>query len=125
MEGFEDPFNRQTYPWGHEDMDLLEWYRALGRLRRRHQALRRGSIRYLCGKGPLLAFIRETEGERLLCVFNSGSNEHTFLVEEGRPQLILGQAGFLRAEDDGTYTLLLPPRSGSVFSVDSSGLQNG
>ena len=65
MEGFEDPFNRQTYPWGHEDTDLLEWYRALGWLRGQHPALRRGSIRYVCGKGPLLAFLRESREERL------------------------------------------------------------
>ena len=50
MEGFEDPFNRQTYPWGHEDADLLAWYRDLGRLRGRHPALRRGSIRYKIGR---------------------------------------------------------------------------
>jgi len=116
MEGFEDPFNRQTYPWGREDTELLEWYRALGQLRSRSQALRRGSIRYVCGKGPLLAFLREEGEERLLCVFNSDEHEHSLPVDEGRPQLVLGQAGFVRAEDD-LYTLILPPRSGSVFSL--------
>ena len=34
MEGFEDPFNRRTYPWGREDGELLEWYTALGKARR-------------------------------------------------------------------------------------------
>ena len=33
MDGFEDPFNRRTYPWGHEDTALLDWFRTLGRLR--------------------------------------------------------------------------------------------
>ena len=33
MEGFEDPFNRQTYPWGREDRELLDWFRALERPR--------------------------------------------------------------------------------------------
>ena len=45
MEGFEDPFNRQTYPWGCEDTELLDWYRALGRLRQQHPALRREAER--------------------------------------------------------------------------------
>ena len=118
MEGFEDPFNRQTYPWGHEDTDLLEWYRALGWLRGQHPALRRGSIRYVCGKGPLLAFLRESREERLLCVFNAGDTEQLFPLDEGRPRLVLGQAGFLRSEDDDSYLLLLPPRSGSVFFME-------
>lgn len=34
LEGFEDPFNRRTYPWGREDGELLEWYTALGKARR-------------------------------------------------------------------------------------------
>lgn len=115
MEGFEDPFNRQTYPWGYEDQELLDWYRALGRLRRRRQALRRGSIRYVCGRGPLLAFVRETEEERLLCVFNAGNGARGLELEEGRPSLLLGQAEL--RQEDGLYTALLPPRSGAVFSI--------
>lgn len=116
MEGFEDPFNRQTYPWGHEDQELLAWYRALGQLRNRRQALRRGSIRYVCGKGPLLAFIRETEEERLLCVFNAGDSEQALTLDEGRPHPVLGQAGFIQSED--AYTLLLSPRSSAVFALN-------
>ena len=116
MEGFEDPFNRQTYPWGHEDQELLSWYRALGQLRNRRQALRRGSIRYVRGKGPLLAFIRETEEERLLCVFNAGDSEQALTLDEGRPCPVLGQAGFVQSED--AYTLLLSPRSSAVFALN-------
>ena len=116
MEGFEDPFNRQTYPWGYEDQELLEWYRALGRLRGRHQALRRGAIRYTYGRGPLLAFVRETEEERLLCAFNSSDNVHTVTTDEGCPHILLGQAEM--TQEDGLYTLALPPRSGAVFILE-------
>ena len=31
--GGKDPDNRRTYPWGHEDLDLLAWTKALTRLR--------------------------------------------------------------------------------------------
>ena len=75
MEGFEDPFNRRTFPWGHEDRELLEWFTALGTLRRQTNPLRRGDIRYLAGKGGLLAFTRTLDRERVLCVFNSGQEE--------------------------------------------------
>ena len=34
LEGFEDPFNRRPYPWGREDRELVDWFAALGRLRR-------------------------------------------------------------------------------------------
>jgi len=118
MEGFEDPFNRQTYPWGHEDRELLDWFKALGALRKERQALRKGSLRFLKGEGHLLAFLRETEEEKLLCAFNAGEEARTLALElEGNgAQTLLGQA---RASREGTVlTLALPPRSGAVIRVD-------
>ena len=116
MEGFEDPFNRQTYPWGYEDQELLDWYRALGMLRRQRQALRRGDIRYVLGRGPLLAFLRETRGERLLCAFNAGDEARAFPFDEGRLCPLLGEPQF--SQKDGLYTVALQPRSGAVFTVE-------
>ena len=69
----------------------------------------------MCGRGPLLAFVRETDEERLLCVFNAGNEVHGLELEEGRPSLLLGQAEL--RQEDGLYTALLPPRSGAVFSM--------
>ncbi len=39
LTGFEDPLNRCGYPWGSEDEALLDWYRALGRMRKEHAGL--------------------------------------------------------------------------------------
>ena len=44
MEGFEDPLNRGTYPWGREDRDLLAWFTRLGALRNAYPALQSGTI---------------------------------------------------------------------------------
>jgi len=49
---------------------VLASYRAALALRREHEALATGSIRFLDAEGDVLAFIREGSGERLLCVFN-------------------------------------------------------
>ncbi len=118
MEGFEDPFNRQTYPWGREDRELLDWYKRLGRLRRERPSLRRGSIRYLAGMGPLLAFLREEGGERVLCAVNSGDEPRQMELDlEGEPRLLLGRA---RAEQTGDRLLLeLEPRSGAAFLIEN------
>ena len=118
MEGFEDPFNRQTYPWGHEDRELLDWFKALGALRKERPALRKGGLRFLKGEGHLLAFLRETEEEKLLCAFNAGDEARTLTLElEGNgAQPLLGQA---RANREGNVlTLELPPRSGAVIRVE-------
>ncbi len=116
MEGFEDPFNRQTYPWGREDQELVDWFRALGQARRKYPALRRGTIQYLYGKGPLLAFLRQEGKQRLLCAFNAGETPQAMSLElEGRLAPILGEAQSERQEE--TVSLTLPPQSGALFTV--------
>ncbi len=47
VQGFEDPLNRATYPWGRENDDLLGHYRALGNLRARHKEAFAGRIRFV------------------------------------------------------------------------------
>ena len=48
--GFTDPDNRRTYPWGHEDREMLEFYRAAIHMHNRYDTLRQGSLKFLgCG----------------------------------------------------------------------------
>ena len=77
MEGFEDPFNRRTYPWGREDRELLEHFKMLGALRRDCPALRRGTIHYVAARGPLLAFIRILDEKQVLCAVNASREKST------------------------------------------------
>lgn len=116
MEGFEDPFNRQTYPWGYEDRELVDWFRALGMLRSTHTALRNGEIQYLCGRGNLLVYQRKDQRETVLCGFNAG--EESLKVElPWRVELtpLLGH-GHVDMDEEKT-TLTVHPRSGVVFQL--------
>ena len=70
MEGFEDPFNRRTFPWGRENRELLDHFRALGQARRRSPALRKGDLKYVRAEGPVLAFTRTFEGQTVLAAAN-------------------------------------------------------
>ena len=72
MEGFEDPFNRRTFPWGREDQALQAWYTALGRARRELAPLRRGELLWDRAEGRLLAFRRRWEGQEVLAAVNAG-----------------------------------------------------
>jgi alpha-glucosidase len=53
-----------------EENSILQHYRAALYLRTRHPALKSGTIRFLDGGEDVLAFIREADGEKLLCAFN-------------------------------------------------------
>ena len=58
MEGYADPLNRRTYPWGREDPDLLAHYRRLGQLRRDNPALRSPAIEFFAAADGRLGFLR-------------------------------------------------------------------
>ena len=69
--GFTDPDSRRTYPWGREDMELLEFYRDVIRMHRESEALRTGSQIELAAEGPVIAYGRFTEEERIAVAVNA------------------------------------------------------
>ena len=77
LEGFEDPLNRECYPWGDEDKDILNWYRALGRLRK-GRVFGAGGYRELYFGNAAAAFAR-TDGRGGTAVFAyAGSGSISF-----------------------------------------------
>jgi len=74
MEGYKDPFNRRTYPWGKEDPLLLAHHRQLGQLRRQCDALRLGSLEFFQASDWKLGFCRLFENERLRIYVNRSSD---------------------------------------------------
>ena len=122
MEGFEDPFNRQTYPWGREDPDLRAWFGALGRLRRDHPALRRGDLRFVAAQGPLLAFTRSVEEETVLFLCNAGDTPERLTLDlPALPTPLLGDIAW--EETDDGVVFVLGARSAGAFggSVELGG----
>ena len=65
MEGYKDPFNRRTYPWGREDWAMLDHFKRLGRLRRDSEVLRLGDIRFFEAGDKHLGYTRSYNGKTL------------------------------------------------------------
>ena len=105
MEGYKDPFNRATYPWGQEDAALVDWYRALGACRHRCAALAQGDITPVEAGEDTVCFTRHGGGETLLVAVNRGEEPHTVTLPFGG-RVLIGNGGLT-----GT-TLQLPPLSG-------------
>ena len=75
MEGYKDPFNRRPYPWGREDLDFLNHFKRLGKLRKEHPAFRYGDIRFFAAGDRHLGFTRTYEGKTYRVYCNrSGDN---------------------------------------------------
>ena len=109
MEGFEDPLHRGTYPWGHEDRDLLAWFSRLGALRNGYPVLQTGALRWLCTAGPLLAFAREDGQVRLVTAVNASDSPcslELLWTADSAHDLLSGSS---LAPDAGRLVLELPP----------------
>ncbi|WP_159346374.1 maltose alpha-D-glucosyltransferase [Roseomonas harenae] len=93
---------------------LLNWMRRMLATRKRSQAFGRGSMRLLYpGNRKVLAYLREMDGEAILCVFNLSRSAQAVELDlsqhEGRvPVEMLGGTAF-PAIGQLTYLLTLPP----------------
>ena len=74
MEGGKDPFNRRTYPWGKENAFLMAFYRQLGKLRSKEEALRLGKLEFSYAADGLLHFTRSTQHSKLHIYVNRSSD---------------------------------------------------
>ena len=73
--GWTDPDNRRTYPWGHEDLELLEFHRYMCGMHNRLPVLRRGSVKPLLAGRQLLAYGRMMGRYKAAVVINNRDSE--------------------------------------------------
>ena len=115
MEGYEDPFNRGTFPWGREDQRLQQHFMQLGRLRNERRSLQEGNLRWIYAEGHVLAFARELGDEITVAVTNTGDDAVTVSFpwngDLATDALTLQQ--FLT--QDGMVSLRLPPLDGMLL----------
>lgn len=71
--GFTDPDNRRTYPWGHEDQQMLGFHKEMIRIHKEHEALRTGAVVMLHCEKNILAYGRFTEAEQIIVILNNRS----------------------------------------------------
>ncbi|TWH46725.1 bifunctional glycogen debranching protein GlgX/4-alpha-glucanotransferase [Sporomusa sp. KB1] len=62
LEGYSDPLNRRTYPWGQEQADLVSWYKKVIGLRRQYMVLRTGEWLPLLTERDVFGYVRRIRG---------------------------------------------------------------
>lgn len=85
MEGYNDPFNRRTYPWGRENQQLLDFFRQLGQLRREIVPLRLGDIRFFHAKEQKIGFSRSINGKT--CRIYVNQSEENWEISGGHVRM--------------------------------------
>lgn len=71
--GFTDPDNRRSYPWGHEDQELIAFHKEAIRIHKEHPALKTGSLKILGGEENILSYARFKGHDRIIVVINNRS----------------------------------------------------
>ena len=81
VEGYHDPFCRKTYPWGRENLELLEHYRKLGELRNIEKAFDRGDFRVIEHGQETISFERTKDDSRVVVIANGGESIYRTRIE--------------------------------------------
>ena len=71
--GFTDPDNRRTYPWGHEDKEMIAFHKEMIGIHKKYQALRTGSLNMLHWEENVLSYGRFLGEERIIVIINNKS----------------------------------------------------
>ena len=69
--GFTDPDNRRTYPWGHEDREMLEYHKAVIGIHRQYKFLKNASVQFLWNDWQGLCYGRFSHDERMIVIVNN------------------------------------------------------
>ena len=115
QQGFEDPFNRRTYPWGHENQELLAFYRKLCEIRAEEQTLADGDLQFSdTTAGALLRYERTSGDSRLVIVVNRGHQYAETKIDALYALDLLSGEGFAYADPDGLI-VSVPPETAYIL----------
>ena len=82
--GWTDPDCRRTYPWGHEDLELIEFHRYLIGIRKKNKVFRNGSFKPLLAENGMIAYGRFDADEQGVVVVNSEDYAQRVRIRYGK-----------------------------------------
>jgi len=75
--GFTDPDNRRTYPWGHEDKELIGFHKEIIRIHKQNQEFLTGSLKYIMEGHNMIGYGRFTKDAQSVILINNNDYEIT------------------------------------------------
>lgn len=101
--GWTDPDNRRTYPWGHEDQELICFHKELIRIHKDYEALQRGSLIYIMNEPHLIGYGRFDDQDKFLVLVQVGGQSQSVTVPVWRLEMNDGEymANMVYCDNDG------------------------
>ncbi|MEO5952650.1 MAG: alpha-amylase family glycosyl hydrolase, partial [Chloroflexia bacterium] len=120
VEGDDAEDGRRPFPWGHEDQELLSYYKTAIHARRNSPALSKGDVTtvWVDDKGGY-GFQRTYRGDTVIALFNNSDSPLTATIAlpdstSGEWKDLLGNRPNAKAVS-GTITVTLPPLSAGWY----------
>ena len=119
LEGYKDPFNRGTYPWGREDQEIQGWYKKVIALRNESVLFTKGDFVSLPLHTFVYGYTRSLEGSTAMVLLNSSVDETVTVDIHVRPWFHGTVVEALHGEEcnvcQGKLQVTLRPLEGKVF----------
>lgn len=81
LEGYGDPYNRGTFPWGSENSDLVYWFKRLIKWRKEYEVLQTGDFRSFDFGPDVYGLERSNGKEAIITLVNRSLNmQHEVLL---------------------------------------------
>ena len=109
LSGGEDPFNRACFPWGHENKELLEHYKTLGRIRKLCPAFVDGEFNCISAVLGCIAYERISDTGCALIIANANDREIEYRVPEcwRNAPALFGKAAYGRSVSVGAHSAVI------------------
>lgn len=84
LEGYKDPFNRRCYPWGKENLDMIDFTKQLARIRKSSKAFAQGEMKFLSCTPEECVFARidKLNREAAVIFLNKSKYPKTFKLDD-------------------------------------------
>lgn len=98
--GWTDPDNRRTYPWGNEDLEMLNFHREMIRIHRDYPALKTGSLIFMNREYGVIGYGRFDDQDKFFVLLQIGGEPREIEVEVWRLGMEDGQSMACMMETD-------------------------
>lgn len=78
--GWTDPDNRRTYPWGHEDLELIQFHKDVIKIHKTYDVLKTGSLKFLSNQYGFICYGRFNLKDKIVVAINNNRWELTVTI---------------------------------------------
>lgn len=83
MQGFRDPFCRQTFKWDNINKEIYHWYQLLANIRSQYDCFIDGEYEEALIKDNVFSFYRHSNDYKILVIINNNDYDYKYYIEKG------------------------------------------